>query len=184
MAFDPANRGSAAGPSYNFRQTSTGQGNWNTGGALTGTGSFERGISPVGQPDTNRMGQLISRRTAVPIPVPKPLMAAPPEIPPAPAYPQPGTVTDVFGPSVRLDPGVIAQMLKSLNQQVQPASAPPSNFPARPGVSPMAPGLNRMPLRDNRYGNDQYGRTFSGGPRNSGGGSSGGGFGGGGGGGF
>jgi hypothetical protein len=61
-----------------------------------------------------------------------------------------------------------------------------STFPARPGVSPMAPGLNRLrqlrSLDGRDYGNDQFGRSFRG-SRNSGG-QGGGGFGGGGGGGW
>lgn len=179
MAYDPANRGGAGGSNYTFsRQPNGAIANHNTGGAAVSTGSFERGFSPVNNGDTNRVGMPTGQRPA--IPVPRPVMAPPiPQMaPPATAYPVPGTVTDVFGPNVRMDPGIIAQMIRSLNRQqpVPAGAAPGSTFNKQP-----APGA--FISRDDRYGNDQFGRTFGGGPRNSGG-SSGGGFGGGGGGGF
>lgn len=178
MAYDPANRGGTGGPSYTFSRTASGQGNWNTGGAPVSTGSFARGFSPIGNQDTNRVGMPTGQRPALPIP--RPVMAPPiPQMPlPATSYPVPGTVTDVFGPNVRMDPGIIAQMIRSMNRNPVPAASTGSTFHKQP-----ARGAFVGAPRDDRYGNDQFGRTL-GGPRNTGGGSVGGGFGGGGGGGF
>lgn len=86
---------------------------------------------------------------------------------PAPAYPQPGTVTDVFGQPVRMDPGILGQMLNGLNQ----SPAPPSTFPARPGVAPRYGVANKDQSRLPGMGGPSFGSMgYSGGGYGGGGG--------------
>ncbi len=171
MAFDPANRGGAGGSNYTFSRTASGQGNWNTGGSPTAMGSFARGLSQMpqapqigGAKNSGQTAPRIAPAFAPPVP-----QVAAPEWGPLPSeltdwpgrVPPGHKVNDVFGPTYRMDPGVLAQMTRQLQQ---PIRNPNGNYPAQ-------------------FNGGGPGRSFTGGPRNSGG-SVGGGMGGGGGGGW
>lgn len=168
-----------SGPNYTFRNYRSNpniRGNWNTGGDVVGFGSLDGGIRGVGQ---SRAPMGTPQPAASPI---QPMV--PPPLPPmvqAPV-PQPGQVTDYFSQPVRMDPGILAQMLRGIKPQ--PAGGIPSTFPARPGAT------TRMGTADpsDNYGNDMFGNAYGGGNlgqrRGLGGGRNGGGFGGGGGGGW
>ncbi len=136
-------------------------GNWNTGGTVTGHGSFSRGIekSPIAMPRA--------------VPRPTGWNAPPQVVPPMPVTPITSPITpppatyepvDVWGPTYRMDPNIINSMFGG--QRIQ------STFPGRPGVSPSIGVSNKDQSRlPGMGGNGPAGR-------------SGGGFGGGGGGGW
>lgn len=77
--------GGNQGSNYTFRgyQSNPGvQGNWNTGGRVTGQGSLARGIAALPNGDTNRVGMPTSPRPAmVEQLMPQPAAAIPPSIP-------------------------------------------------------------------------------------------------------
>lgn len=108
--------GGGGGYTYrSYRSKPTTSGNWNTGGHVTGYGSQASGISGVAAP-TGWHGtrQPSSPAPAVPVPIPT-------------SYPLPGEVTDVFGPRVPMDPGIVGHMLGTMGL------GPRSPFGSMPG---------------------------------------------------
>ncbi len=146
--------GPNSGGGYQFRRTKSGVGNWNTGGVFSGTGSMAQGLRGLPRAPSGPM-------TATPTSAP--VMQAPAQ-PPAPSYPQPGTVTDVFGPTVRMDPGILGQMLNGLNK-----TDFSSTFPARPGATTRM-GFSKDQSRLPGMGGNQNGSGRVGGGQGGGGG--------------
>ncbi len=162
MAFDPANRGGAGGSNYTFSRTASGQGNWNTGGSPTAMGSFARGLSQMpqapqigGAKNSGQTAPRIAPAFAPPVP-----QVAAPEWGPLPSeltdwpgrVPSGHKVTDVFGPTYRMDPGILAQMTRQL-QGPMPAAGPGS-------TQYKQPARGSFMGRGEGYGNDQFGHSF------------------------
>lgn len=185
------------GGRYTYRGMGKGkgkQGNWNTGGKITGFGSLGGGIMPVGGMNPRHMGPQpaagpIGPMVQPPMPPPAyPPVSGPPTRPDLnPATLAPWTGVGMPGP-VRMDPGILGQMMQGLNPK-SGFSNPAGNYPAQyngggPGNS--FAGVNGYADPSKGYGNDMFGASM-GGFRGGGGGrknGAGNGFGGGGGGGW
>lgn len=96
------------GSNYNFSSTPTGQGNWNTGGGLTGRGSMDNGIVSI--------GPRIAPASIGPVQGPG-IIASPPQIPiprqnpflkfTGPPISNPGWATDPTQPTSPISYGPI-----------------------------------------------------------------------------
>lgn len=157
--------GSGSGANYTFSryQSNPGvQGNWNTGGRVSGFGSLAGGISPVGgQPSFGGLKNGNNARPAVP--------AVPPMVQPAAAPvnwgPLPSELTDWPG-----RPGAVPGLGPPVNWGPLPSEQ--TDWPGRPGTVPGSTHYKtpaRGAFRGNGYGNDQFGRSLGGlGPANRG----------------
>lgn len=160
-----SNAARSSGSNYGFSRTSTGQGNWNTGGSPTGTGSFARGISALPRGDTNRVGMPIGPRSAPPV--------APPmvqQLMPKPAPSAPMSIPVSHGPKYRPDLNS-ATLAPWRGVGLDPLAGfrnPAGNYPAQ--FNGGGPGASFAPQpRKNGYGNDQFGHSLGGfGPTNRG----------------
>lgn len=160
------------GSMYTYRKMGQGkkQGNWNTGGAITGFGSLGGGIMPVSGP-TKHIG--VPQPASAPIgpmvqppapPIAQPAIAG---IPGTPTYPQPGQVTDVFGQPVRMDPGILHQMMNGMNPKDQSRLTGGASYPGQqPSYSSMGDPYSRgwgLGQQNKAYGNDMFGASLGGG---------------------
>lgn len=150
----PAAQGSM--PSYSFRSTDSGQGNWNTGGELTGTGSLASGIEPIGARDSR--GHLINDSPAIV----RPVVTPPPIVPLRPVTALPITPRPAVYPT--------HDSVSNLqNYLAGVAHARAGNFPGQPSsyagsthyqTSGPRSGKFRGGDASVNYGGDRYGATF------------------------